>query len=206
MRTVHLAVYDGLADWEPGYAVAHLNDPEHQRVAHRVRTVAVDDRPIATAGGIRVLPDLTLDALDPADSAMLILPGAQGWDHGEHGAFAEAAGAFLAAGTPVAAICGATAGLARAGLLDDRAHTSNALEYLAAVPGYAGAGRYVDAPAVTDGDLITASAMHPVTFARDIFARLGLYEPPVIEAWHGLFSTGDPAWYGRLMAAAGATA
>ena len=206
MRTVHLAVYDGLADWEPGYAVAHLNDPEHQRVPHRVRTVGAEDRPVTTAGGLRVSPDLTLDALDPAGSAMLILPGAQGWDHGEHGAFVEAARAFLAAGTPVAAICGATAGLARAGLLDDRSHTSNALEYLGALPGYAGADSYVDAPAVTDGDLITAGAMHPVGFAREIFARLELYEPAVIEAWHGLFSTGDAAWYARLMAAAGAPA
>ncbi len=29
---------------------------------------------------MRILPDLTLDDLDPADSAMLILPGAVSWD------------------------------------------------------------------------------------------------------------------------------
>jgi hypothetical protein len=35
----------------------------------------------------------------------------------------------------------------------------------------------VDEPAVTDGDLITASATAPVHFASAIFARLGLYTP-----------------------------
>ena len=53
-------------------------------------------------------------------------------------AFAGKAAEFLDAGVPVAAICGATAGLAAEGLLDDRRHTSNAAEFLAAT-GYGGA-------------------------------------------------------------------
>ena len=53
------------------------------------------------------------------------------WDAGG-GAFAAAAARFLDAGVPVAAICGATAGLARAGLLDKRLHTSAAAGYLMA--------------------------------------------------------------------------
>ena len=51
----------------------------------------------------------------------------------------EVARVFLKAGVPVAAICGATAGLARGGLLDGCRHTSNSKEYLAATQ-YRGAG------------------------------------------------------------------
>src|ERR671917_1912877 len=80
---------------------------------------------------------------------------------------------FLEAGVPVAAICGATAGLARAGLLDERNHTSASAEYLAAT-GYAGGDRYVDERAVVDGDLITAGPQSPVQFARATLGRLGL--------------------------------
>src|SRR5262249_56680848 len=87
-----------------------------------------------------------------------------------------AARRFLTAGVPVAAICGATYGLATEGLLDNRAHTSNAAEYLAS-SGYAGGDRYVPEPAVTDGDLITASATAPAPFASATFARLSLYRP-----------------------------
>jgi len=199
---VHLAVYDTLADWETGYVVAHVNHPQFQRDPGRygVRTVAATSAPVTTMGGVRITPDLTLDELDPSASAMLVLPGAHGWDAGGDREMAKAAAAFLDRGVPVAAICGATAGLARAGLLDERRHTSNAREYLAAT-GYAGGRHYVDAPAVTDGDLVTASGVHPVAFAREVLARLEVYEPEVLEAWYGLYATGDPAWHGRLMAA-----
>ena len=100
----------------------------------------------------------------------------------------------------MAAICGATGGLAAAGLLDDRKHTSNAPEFLAAT-GYAGAGNYVDAPAVTDGNLITASGVTPVEFAREILAKLDLHAPEVIASWYKLYGRRDPAGYAELMAA-----
>lgn len=203
MPTVHLAVYDTLSDWEPGHAVAGINQPQFQRTPGRydVRTVGLTRAPVTTMGGVTIVPDLALDELTPADSAMLLLPGATRWDEGGLGEFAEAARRFLDAGVPVAAICGATAGLARAGLLDERAHTSNAREYLEYGTGYAGAPRYVDADAVTDGDLITGSGVRPLAWTREVFARLDLYAPDVLEAWYGLYSTGDAAWYERLMAA-----
>ena len=132
---------------------------------------------------------------------MLMLAGADTWlGDGGNAAFAEKAREFLEAGVPVAAICGATAGLAAEGLLDDRRHTSNAAEFLAAT-GYGGAERYVDAPAVTDGDLITASATAPVEFAREVLARLDVYEPAVLAAWYKLYGLHDPAGYFELMAA-----
>ena len=94
--------------------------------------------PVVTIGSITILPDLTLDELAPQDSAMLILPGGESWDQVQNAEASEQARHFLKAGVPVAAICGATSGLARAGLLDDVEHTSNAREYLQAT-GYRGA-------------------------------------------------------------------
>jgi putative intracellular protease/amidase len=201
VRTVHVAVYDTMADWEVGFTVAGVNDGQWQRSpgSHRVVTVGETGEPITTAGGVRILPDLALADLRPADSAMLVLPGATIWDAGGNAGFVDAARAFLGAGVPVAAICGATAGLAAGGLLDDRPHTSNAAAYLDAI-GYAGAAHYRDEPAVTDGDLITASAFHPVEFARAVFARLDLYEPGVLDAWYKLFGEHDPAGYQELAA------
>lgn len=196
---IHLFVFDTLSDWEPGYAIAGINNPTWQaRPGHyRVRTVGVGRGPVTTIGGVTILPDLALTDLEPAQSAMLILPGGAGWERGEHAPAVDTARAFLAAGTPVAAICGATAGLARAGLLDQHAHTSNGRAYLQAT-GYRGGARYQEAPAVTDGDLITAGATAPVDFACHIFQRLGVYAAPVLDAWHGLFKTGEPAHFARL--------
>lgn len=189
-RTVHLAVYDTFADWETGHTTAHL-----ARNGYTVRTVGPSLEPVTTMGGLRVQPDLALDELRSQDSALLILTGADTWDSGDGQApFARAARDFLDAGVPVAAICGATAGLAREGLLDGRAHTSAVSFYLAAT-GYAGGSRYVEADAVTDGGLITAGPTEPVAFAREVFALLGVYGPEKLDAWYRLFHDSDVSAY-----------
>ncbi|WP_367321733.1 type 1 glutamine amidotransferase family protein [Streptomyces sp. HUAS ZL42] len=196
-KPVHLAVYDTYADWETGHATAHL-----ARAGHEIRTVGPSTDPVRSIGGLRVQPDLALDDVRPQDSSLLILPGADRWDTTDDLApFARAARSFLDAGVPVAAICGATAGLAREGLLDDRDHTSAVSFYLAAT-GYAGGGRYVDADAVTDGNLITAGPTEPVAFAREIFRLLGVYEGEVLDAWYRLFHDSDPEAYAVLEKAA----
>ncbi|WP_405676295.1 DJ-1/PfpI family protein [Streptomyces sp. NBC_01511] len=189
-KTVYLAVYDTLADWETGYATAHLTQN-----GFTVRTVGPGAGPVTTMGGQRVVPDITLSELDqlgePGDAALFILPGASLWDTGDDLApFAHAARRLLGLGIPVAAICGATAGLAREGLLDDRAHTSAVSFYLDAT-GYRGGKHYRDADAVTDGGVITAGPTEPVAFAREIFALLGVYEGEKLDAWYRLFKNSD---------------
>lgn len=196
-KPVYLAVYDTLADWETGHATAYL-----ARAGYEVRTVGASTDPVTSVGGLRIRPDLALADVRPEDGALLILPGADLWDTSDDLApFARTARAFLDAGTPVAAICGATAGLAREGLLDDRAHTSAVSFYLAAT-GYAGGDRYVDADAVTDGNLITAGPTEPVAFAREIFRLLGVYEGEVLDAWYRLFHDSDAEAYAVLEKAA----
>jgi putative intracellular protease/amidase len=202
-RTVHLFVFDTLADWEQCYAVAGINSPQFQvnPGQHRVRTVGLSMEPVTTMGGVRILPDMTLDELAPAESAMLILPGGPAWEEGRNLEAVGKAQQFLAAGVPVAAICGATGALARAGLLNDRLHTSNAQEYLAAT-GYAGAGLYRDSPAVDHDGLITAGGAAAIDFAGCIFLRLGVYGPETIDAWRKLFKTADPAYFAAFIDAA----
>ncbi len=199
-HAMHLFVFNTLADWEPGFLVAGINNPDGQKTPGRyqVRTVAATGDAITTIGGIRILPDMSIDQLDPAESVMLILPGGVSWDQGGNLEAVEKAKAFLAAGVPVAAICGATAGLARGGILDTRKHTSNAPEYLAAT-GYRGARLYQTADVVSDQNVVTASATKSLEFAREIFERLDVYEDKVLEAWYGLFKTGDPKYYAALV-------
>jgi putative intracellular protease/amidase len=200
-KTVHMAVYDTLADWEVGFATAHINNGAWQRDpgSHRVVTVGESREPVTSMGGMRIIPDATLDEVGPTDSAMLILAGADTWLTGGNRAFSAKAREFLDAGTPVAAICGATMGLAVEGLLDERDHTSNAAAFLTAT-GYGGGSRYREEPAVTDRQLVTATATAPVEFARAVLALLDLYEPSVLASWYKLFGEHDPAGYFELMA------
>jgi len=206
LQTVHLFLPESFTDLEPAFVVLALNSPPWPTLTRRfqVQTVAESSAPVTTAGGVTILPDLTLEDLHPSKSAMLILPGSGAWAEGKHVAAIERANAFLAADVPVAAICGATIGLANAGLLNERQHTSNVPQYLL-VPNYQGGAHYQDQPAVTDGNLITANGIAPVDFAFQILAKLGAYPSPVLDAWYHMYKFGDPAYYFTLGKAAETT-
>ena len=199
-RTAHLGIYNTLADWEVGHLMVELRTGRFTKARWNIVAVAEALEPITTMGGLRIQPDMVLDDLDPASSNLLILPGADIWDAGGGGAFAAAAARFLEAGVPVAAICGATAGLARAGSLDRCHHTSAAAGYLMAT-GYSGSEYYIEDRAVVDGDLITAGPQSPVQFARATLGRLGLASDRTLEAYENVFHRGDPTAFPVLMEA-----
>lgn len=195
VKNVHLLVLDTLADWEPGFAIAHINQPAPGVASqYQVRTVGLQREPVLTKGGVRILPDLNVDELSPDDSALLLLPGADIWAQEVTDPALDKARAFLKSGVPVAAICGATLGLARAGLLDGRHHTSNSPEFLAGT-GYAGANDYVSQPVVEDDGLITAGATASLELARHLLQKLKVFSPPALDAWYDLFRTGKPEHY-----------
>jgi putative intracellular protease/amidase len=201
--TAHLGLYDTFNDSEVGLLLVELHTGRFTGSSFDVVSVGESQEAITTLGGVRMLPDALIAELDPADSDLLILAGAEMWDAGGGEPFAAAAGRFLDAGVPVAAICGATAGLARAGVLDDRNHTSAGPEYLA-MTGYAGGDRYVDERAVIDGDLITAGPQSPVQFARAALQRLGLASDRTLGAYEGFFDRGDASAFPVLMETADA--
>ena len=199
---VHLAVLERMADWEVGYLTAHLTSLRNRAedARFRVVTVGLTQAPVTTMGGLQIVPELALDRLTRQDSAMLVLPGGETWGAPAAEPFVQAAREFLDAGVPVAAVCGATYGLAAAGLLDERRHTSNDPGFLAS-SGYAGADHYIDEPAVIDGDLVTATGVAPVHFARAVFERLDAHDPELIDSWFKLYADRDPAGFYELMAA-----
>jgi putative intracellular protease/amidase len=186
--TPHLLVFDGFADWEAAYAVAELRRSGN----HQVVTVGFSGEPVVSMGGLCVLPDFDLAEIDPETIRILILPGGDRWETGIPDEGLEALLKRLtAARTPIAAICGATTAVARAGILQGRKHTSNGLAYLKGqVPDYAAEADYVDAPAVRDRGLITASGLGALEFAREIFAQLGVFSEEDRAAWYRMFKEG----------------
>lgn len=209
MQDIILYATDTMADWEYSYLTAGLAmaaefDPDR----FRLRLLADDATQVTTKGRLRLLTDGDLSEVkldgeshanesDANDIALLVLPGADTWETG-HERVLELAASLLERGIPVAAICGATLGLARAGMLDDRPHTSNAKDMLEA-SGYKGADHYLEEKVVVDGDLITAPAAAPVDFSAAIFRRLELFPPEITDAWHGLYTTGERHYYDILV-------
>jgi putative intracellular protease/amidase len=185
---VHVLVFDGLADWEAGHALAEV------RRSGSLAVVAVGFAadPVTTMGGLRILPDLALSAVVPSDVRLLLLPGGEMWE-GEYprAGLDPLLRTLTEKGIPVAAICGATLALARGGLLDDRRHTSNAPEYLVQhAANYKGSSFYRPELAVRDRGVITASGLGCVEFAREIFEELGVFGPDDRSLWFEMFKHG----------------
>lgn len=185
--TVHLFVFDGMADWEAAFAVAAIQNSQFMlnQASFSVTTAARYHAPITTMGGVRILPHMTIDEVFPAESSLLILPGGPAWETGGNLEALERAHAFVHEGVPIAAISEATLALARTGLLDSRIHTSNDAPYLAAT-GYQGARHYRQVPAITDRRVTTASGNAPVEFADEISKQLQLKSSPTLKAWAAL--------------------
>ena len=188
--SVHILVFDGFADWEPSYALAELRRSGN----HEIVAVGFTGDEVTSMGGLRVRPDRALADVRAAEERLLILPGGDMWEREDAYPRAQLEALLdelLAAGRPVAAICGATVAMARAGLLDDRRHTSNMPSYLRdQVPSYRGAAYYDPSLAVSDRGLITASGLGPVEFARAIFSELGVFSESDRGLWYEMFKHG----------------
>ena len=203
MRTLYLYVLDTLADWEPGILMAELCSGRYLRefgMKYRLVTCGRTPSAIRTMGGLKIVPDMLVSDISPADDDVLLLPGADTWLSSDQKPVLAQVRTFLDHGVLVAATCGATLGLASEGLLDNRPHTSNDCSALSMVcPRYQGRAYYRDEPAVTDDNLITASGLAPVDFAYHVLKRLDVMHPSTLEAWYGLFTTRSPAFYFALM-------
>jgi len=162
-KRIALVLIDAFADWEYGLVAASA-------VAWfgcSLTVLTPGGRNVTSMAGLSALADGALEEADAGGFDAVLLIGSDGW---AAGAAPEADGLARAVhdrGGTVGAICGGTVAFARSGLLDGRAHTSNAANWLRQTVGdYPGADRYRDTPAaVTDDRIVTAPGTAPATFA-----------------------------------------
>ncbi len=95
-----------------------------------VVTAGFTKAPVTTMGGLRLVPDTTIDDVNVADAGILLLPGGERWERQVDKDVQALVQRFDAATIPIAAICGATLAVARAGVTRGRRHTSNGKTYL----------------------------------------------------------------------------
>src|SRR5450830_453729 len=171
---VYLAVIDTLADWEIGYLVAELHSRRffaNPLMDFAFLKVGLTVDPVTSMGGVTHEPDLALADL------------------------------VLEQGHYVAAICGATDGLAAVGALDNRRHTSNNLDFLKqSCPAYRGEKLYRNEPAVRGDNLLTATGLAPLEFTAEVLKMAKVWRPETIRAWYQLHKTRKERWYHALVA------
>jgi putative intracellular protease/amidase len=183
----YLFVFDGLADWEPALALCEIR----KSGKYDVLAAGHSRQPVVTMGGLKVLPDIALDEVEPRETAIFIVPGGNRWEEGPDQKLDEVLRSLHAENILIGALCAATLEIARAGLTPGVRHTSNAKSYLKKmVPEYKDERFYVEELAVTDHKIITASGLGSVEFAREVILELGIYGAANTQMWFEMFKNG----------------
>ena len=186
-KKIGVFLFNGFSDWEIAYLTPEINKSEQFDLVY----FSENGDTVTSMGGLQIKPTTSLNKLKPEDIDLLILPGGTAWEKGEVTAIGELTKSLFESGKPIAAICAATTYLGHLGLLDNRKHTSNDLNYLKAMaPQYHGDDNYRNSPAITDRNIITANGISSIEFAREVFKAIGLYSDENIEKWFQLFKNG----------------
>lgn len=168
MAKVAVFLTDGFADWE--YAlIGGAGGPFY---GLDVRYFSAATGQLSSQGGLSVnVTKSSADLLVWRADVVAVIGGAI-WETDAAPDISKLLHVLRNDGAVVGAICGATLAFARAGLLNDRDHTSNDPDFLAQNVGdYTGAAHYKTSPsAVTSDGVITAPGTAPVSFAAAVFA------------------------------------
>lgn len=179
MKKIAIVLTQDYADWEITFITAI------GRSYYGLETVTAtpNGEPVTSAGGIKTTPDIALEDISSDDFGVLVLCGGTTWAGENAPNVDDLVGAFLDAGKTVGAICAATLPLAKAGLLNTRKHTSNALDFLTATgAAYSGKANYQDIlGAVADKNIITAPGIAPVQFAAEVLRAAGVDEGGIAQ-------------------------
>ncbi|MBZ4222324.1 type 1 glutamine amidotransferase family protein [Bacillus wiedmannii] len=202
-RKAYLYVFHTMSDWEYGHLIAELNTGRYFKkglATFKVVTVGINKEMVISMGGLNVKPDISLDECVLESNDLLILPGGNTWTENIHKPILQKVEEALKIGTIVAAICGATIGLANYGYLNSRKHTSNSLDYMKMVcPTYKGENLYEMGPVASGENLITASGVAPLEFAVEVLKKLDVFAPDTLHSWYELNKTHEPEHFFQLM-------
>lgn len=169
MQPITIIIADGYSDWE----IAPLAGVGRAFYGADIRFASPEGGSITSVAGLTVADT---DKFDAAGDGVVVVCGGSAFEGDAPPDLSDRLKDAHSRGRIVAGICGGTIALAQAGLLDDMKHTSNGPEYLGKfAKSYDGAANYVDQPtALRDGDIITAAAPMPASFAMEVLTAAGL--------------------------------
>jgi putative intracellular protease/amidase len=182
---VAVILTNGFADWEYGF----LAGAGGAFYGLEVRFFAPEGGELVSIGGLTVKVSSSINDLAEWGPKTVVVIGGNIWETEIAPNISNVLNTHYESGGVVAGICGGTLALARAGLLDKTAHTSNELKYLTEhADSYSGADFFCESSSAVSGErIITAPGTAPVSFTAAIFESVGL-EQDVVQQFRSMLA------------------
>lgn len=179
MARLGLVLTPGFADWEYAF-IAGTAAPFY---GIDVRFFAPAPGSFCSQGGLAVTVDSSLQQCQEWKPDVVVVVGGMVWERTEAPDMADFLRASRLGGATLAGICGGTLALARAGLLNTIAHTSNSVDFLKQnAANYTGETLYQGCPGAMVADrIISAPGPAPVSFTCAVFEAAGLSSETVLQ-------------------------
>jgi len=193
LKKVLFILLNEYTDWEGAFlsTALHVGVVPGGEIKYRVHTVAPTLKAVRSIGGFRTLPDFAFDNM-PNDYAALVLIGGDRWDSPEAELVTPLVQQALDTGKIIGAICNGASFLCAHGFLNHVKHTGNGLDYLKqwGKERYTNAENYVEAQAVSDGNIVTANGVGHLEFTREMLRLLKANSTGRIETWYDFYKNG----------------
>lgn len=211
MKSIIVFISNGYADFELGFICAELNRSKKFKIS----TVALTKEIISSMGGLKVIPDYSIDDLlgdllgdvlkqnqDTCEIEMLLLCGGDIWKEFDYTVAKVKNLVDICNKNKVliSAICDATTFLAHNGYLNNVDHTGNSVEYISYIcPNYTGSQHYIEKQCVSSENIITANGTATLEFAKEIMRHLNvipdmhhlnIMPEKALEEWYKLNKNG----------------
>lgn len=169
-KTIGFVFIDKFADWEFGLLSGSATD----WFAARAVALSPLTGQVRSIGGLKLVPERGVGTEENSDLDAVAVIGSDTWPSEDAPDIAPLLHATLARGGIVGGICGGTLALARAGIFEDRRHTSNGAGWIESKIGdYPGSSLYQDVPyAVRDAHIVSAPGSAPGTFTTNFLEAL----------------------------------
>lgn len=169
-KTIGFVFLDKFADWEFGLLSGSATD----WFAARAVALSPLTGQVRSIGGLKLVPERGVGTEENSDLDAVAVIGSDTWPSEDAPDIAPLLHATLARGGIVGGICGGTLALARAGIFEDRRHTSNGAGWIESKIGdYPGSSLYQDVPyAVRDAHIVSAPGSAPGTFTTNFLEAL----------------------------------
>lgn len=192
-KKVLLVLLDEYSDWEGAFLSTALHNGvvSGGEVKYKVHVVAPTLNAVRSIGGFRTSPDYSFENM-PKEYEALILIGGNRWDSPEAELVVPLVQKALDSGKLVGAICCGASFLCAHGFLNHVKHTGNGLEELQRWGGerYTNEAGYVNAQAVSDGNVVTANGVAYLEFTREVLLCLEADAVESIETWYDFYKNG----------------